>query len=466
MKKTVKKLMVTLALALMVTAFCGSGVQAKQKSQKLKVDNIYADYNKYVKGRCNLKKYRLVIKQGSKVLHNKTHYRNSFSVKIGTRNQGDKITVKIKKSRKKYASVTKQVKQTLWWQKDGYKSEKAVVKAYKTNDKKITVHCKTGYRLNVDITGNNGKNQKESNIQKSKTINVASGIDSIKKVTLTLYNNRKKISSNGITPDDAKSDTGKGNKPGVKKDNTKKPTQDVDWREDNIDKFLGQIEKSDTYRGTVYKLNDYTIYRECDSYQYGFITSPYWSLIDWYDEKEYKELLAEMQRIVEVTHIKDDMIDEEKAYRLGRYLAKNIDYYGLSEEHTAYGTLFNKKTVCAGYSTTFAILCRYVGIECDYVQTDEIGNHAWNLIKLGNYWYVVDITHAAVARNDRGITYSFFREYDYLSSNCKEHLDKDYWTDEYIVTHPIDTKSHYMRCKLEGRMNQTLSGDELYNLPE
>ena len=92
MKKTVKKLMVTLALALMVTAFCGSGVQAKQKSQKLKVDNIYADYNKYVKGRCNLKKYRLVIKQGSKVLHNKTHYRKSFSVKIGTRNQGDKIT--------------------------------------------------------------------------------------------------------------------------------------------------------------------------------------------------------------------------------------------------------------------------------------------------------------------------------------------------------------------------------------
>ena len=274
------------------------------------------------------------------------------------------------------------------------------------------------------------------------------------KCRITVKNKKKKT----VSRKDKKTDTDV--------DKNQNPKQDVDWREDNIDRFLGQIEKSDTYRGAAYKLNDYTIYRECDSYQYGFITSPYWSLVYWYNEKEYKELLAEMQRIVEVTHIKDDMIDEEKAYRLGRYLAKNIDYYGPSEEHTAYGTLFNKKTVCAGYSTTFAILCRYVGIECDYVQTDEIGNHAWNLIKLGDYWYVVDITHAAVGRNSRSITYSFFREYDYLSSNCKEHLDKDYWTDEYIVTHPIDTKSHYMRCKLEERMDQTLSGDELYNLPE
>ena len=249
-------------------------------------------------------------------------------------------------------------------------------------------------------------------------------------------------------------------------DENQNPKQDVDWREDNIDRFLGQIEKSDTYRGTAYKLNDYTIYRECDSYQYGFITSPYWSLVDWYNEKEYKELLAEMQRIVEVTHIKDDMIDEEKAYRLGRYLAKNIDYYLPGHEQHLYGTLFNKKTVCGGYSKTYAVLCRYVGIECDYVLADKIGNHAWNLIKLGDYWYVVDITDAAVGRNGKGITYSFFMGYDYIDDSLINHLDKDYWTDEYISTHPIDTINHYQRCKKEGITGQSFTDDELYNLPE
>lgn len=249
-------------------------------------------------------------------------------------------------------------------------------------------------------------------------------------------------------------------------DDSENPIQDVDWREDNIDKLLSQIEKSDTYRGAAYKLNPYTVYRKCDSYQYGFITSPYWSLADWYNEKEYKEILAEMQRIVEVTHISDDMIDEEKAYRLGRYLAKNIDYYLPDHEQHLYGTLFNKKTVCGGYSRTYAVLCRYVGIECDYVLADKVGNHAWNLIKLGDYWYVVDITAATVGRNSRSITYSFFMGYDYIDDSLINHLDKDYWTDEYISTHPIDTLNHYQRCKKEGITGQSFTDDELYNLPE
>lgn len=280
-----------------------------------------------------------------------------------------------------------------------------------------------------------------------------SGIKNIK-CKITVKNKKKKT----VNSKDEKTD--------ADVDDSQNPIQDVDWREDNIDKLLSQIEKSDTYRGAAYKLNDYTIYRECDSYQYGFITSPYWSLVDWYNEKEYKELLAEMQRIVEVTHIKDDMIDEEKAYRLGRYLAKNIDYYLPGHEQHLYGTLFNKKTVCGGYSKTYAVLCRYVGIECDYVLADKIGNHAWNLIKLGDYWYVVDITDAAVGRNGKGITYSFFMGYDYIDDSLINHLDKDYWTDEYISTHPIDTINHYQRCKKEGITGQSFTDDELYNLPE
>ncbi len=213
------------------------------------------------------------------------------------------------------------------------------------------------------------------------------------------------------------------------------------------------------------KINDYTIYEAGDEYAYGFITSPFWHTVDWATKTQYDEIMAEVKRIVEVVHITDDMTDQEKAWRLGRYLVKNIEYELSTHEQHIYGTLFNKKTVCAGYSKTFALLCRYVGIECDYMQTDEIGNHAWNLIKLRDYWYVVDLTDSYFYRNDGYyITIPFFREWEYVEKKQREHLDPLYLTEEYLSTHPVDTMSYDLRCKENGIPYQT--DKEQYALPE
>ncbi len=181
--------------------------------------------------------------------------------------------------------------------------------------------------------------------------------------------------------------------------------------------------------------------------------------------------MAEVKRIVEAVHISDGMTDQEKAWRLGRYLVKNIKYELSTHEQHIYGTLFNKKTVCAGYSKTFALLCRYAGLECDYMQSDEIGNHAWNIIKLRDYWYVVDLTDAyfcfctSLGDYDKHyITIPFFREWEYVDKTLREHMDWLYLTEEYVSTHPIDTMGYYLRCQERGI--EAFTGKELYSLPE
>ena len=47
------------------------------------------------------------------------------------------------------------------------------------------------------------------------------------------------------------------------------------------------------------------------------------------------------------------------------------------------------KTVCAGYSEAFALLCYARGIPAMSITSS---GHEWNQVKIGNYWYAVDVT--------------------------------------------------------------------------
>ena len=250
---------------------------------------------------------------------------------------------------------------------------------------------------------------------------------------------------------------------------------EIDWGENNIDKLIAQIEQSKTYKGTLYKLNDYTVFNKGEDGgedQYGLITSPFYSTIDWYSKKDYDKIMNEVKRIVKESKITDDMIDEEKAYRIGRYMVKHIDYDYSVYGQRIYETLFDKKTVCAGYSVTYALICRYIGIDCDFVYTTDLYvdgqnmNHAWNYIKLGDYYYVVDLTKASAWRNSYSIVTGFFYQYDSLIEEYRKNVQSNYKTNDYIKTHKVDTINHYMRCKKNGDMSQTLTDSELYNLPE
>lgn len=85
----------------------------------------------------------------------------------------------------------------------------------------------------------------------------------------------------------------------------------------------------------------------------------------------------------------------ERQRRIHSMLADKFEYATANKEywylHQSSSTaVFTGKTVCAGYSEVYALLCKAVGIECLCITSDE---HEWNMVKQGDYWYVVDLTN-------------------------------------------------------------------------
>lgn len=59
--------------------------------------------------------------------------------------------------------------------------------------------------------------------------------------------------------------------------------------------------------------------------------------------------------------------------------------------HSAYGVLCRKSGVCSGYAYAYRLILAAYGIDSKVVESQAM-NHAWNLVKLNNQWYHVDVT--------------------------------------------------------------------------
>lgn len=100
------------------------------------------------------------------------------------------------------------------------------------------------------------------------------------------------------------------------------------------------------------------------------------------------------------------MTEEQKVRALHDYLVKTVfyDYDGLvngtylREIFTPKGALVNHLAVCQGYAEGFKLLCDKAGITCEviygsaYSETMGQQSHAWNVVKLGDQWYQLDVT--------------------------------------------------------------------------
>lgn len=103
-----------------------------------------------------------------------------------------------------------------------------------------------------------------------------------------------------------------------------------------------------------------------------------------------------------VSHVQN-MSAYDKALWLHDYLANSVIYEiyetRSAELHTLVGALINGKCVCDGYSRAYQYLCDKAGIPCFMVVgygTDPNGNqerHAWNMLKLEDGNYFVDVTY-------------------------------------------------------------------------
>lgn len=115
------------------------------------------------------------------------------------------------------------------------------------------------------------------------------------------------------------------------------------------------------------------------------------SLID----AKLKAVVKELKQQIDLTN---DIVEKEKI--IIEYLVRNVNY-AIDNIHNqnAASALYFGKAQCSGFASAFKYLCDIFGIWCMSVlgefndkKTSTRGPHAWNIIKIGNDYYNVDVT--------------------------------------------------------------------------
>lgn len=118
--------------------------------------------------------------------------------------------------------------------------------------------------------------------------------------------------------------------------------------------------------------------------------------------------------------ISDDMNEFEKVHAIYDWLVINVTYDARLKEYVESdieninkyrgfyleGVFLDKRAVCDGIAKAFVVLCRIEGIEAVRVvgeSLEETYNHAWNKVRINNYWYVVDATSGGVIINNNEV---------------------------------------------------------------
>lgn len=134
-----------------------------------------------------------------------------------------------------------------------------------------------------------------------------------------------------------------------------------------------------------------------------------------------KDILSEI--------IRDSMTDYQKELAIHDYLVSNCEYDNgtlTDESYTVYGLLMKGKGVCEAYAETAKLMLNSAGIECRLVEGESKGEkHAWNLVKLDNEYYMLDVTW-----DDPVTDYEGYIGYDYFNLTSGQLSEDHTWNTE------------------------------------
>ena len=93
---------------------------------------------------------------------------------------------------------------------------------------------------------------------------------------------------------------------------------------------------------------------------------------------------------------------------------------GASLDQSAYSALVQGKSVCAGYARAFQYICQRLGIPAYYCAGSSGEDHAWNIVRLGDGYYNVDVTWD----DSESPTYDYFNrtDGDYAGTHVRKSL--------------------------------------------
>lgn len=139
--------------------------------------------------------------------------------------------------------------------------------------------------------------------------------------------------------------------------------------------------------------NDLPWYVEQFEYTYSPLNNIVSELIFTYlDANTYKRDLYE-RKLIEILEetVLPGMSQRQIALSIHDYLAGHFVYDSTMEHHEPYDLIINGSAVCEGYTKAYQDLLELAGLECIECLSEDM-NHSWNMVKLGNEWYHVDVT--------------------------------------------------------------------------
>lgn len=146
-----------------------------------------------------------------------------------------------------------------------------------------------------------------------------------------------------------------------------------------------------------YYVDYYTRYKYEGSYV-TYVKPIYYTKKNKNIENYVKKVETKVKKIVENGLKKSNSY--ETALYFHDYLLKNVkesDSEGYDDfpNGVASGALLNGKATYEGYAQAFSLLCQEAGIPCMTVKGDineSVGYYCWNRVKLGKYWYNVEVS--------------------------------------------------------------------------
>lgn len=109
---------------------------------------------------------------------------------------------------------------------------------------------------------------------------------------------------------------------------------------------------------------------------------------------------------------------------------KGYDFTGGEDPaytQSIYGALISGETLCAGYTKLYTLMCNYFHIDCISVTSDS---HGWNLVRYGDYWYMVDSTwDDSEKASSRTAYYHLSYNQMLVKDQNRSHVPKAVWND-------------------------------------
>ncbi len=219
-----------------------------------------------------------------------------------------------------------------------------------------------------------------------------------------------------------------------------------------FDELFAEVYKHDgTYKGGDYLKNHTGEYGLSLSFSKAS-TDPNWAVdavlhISYHTTAAQEDDVEdEMDKVIKNLSL-NGLTDYEKINAVYNYLsAISYDYENLEDDsytlkYSAYAALINRKAVCQGFANLFYLFMQRLGIDCRIISgfglsdKGEYEPHAWNIVRIGAWYYNCDSTWDIGAKTFRW----FLKGSKYFP---KHAADEAYLTEAFRAAYPIAEKDY------------------------